>query len=375
MKQKNILFIGIGCIALSILLEFLLFSEEEMKMSLYTEEHLQKIPLFVLVASVVLLMPIVEELIFRSWIFISPKLFFLPGLTLVIFTYYVSNIYIALLILTLYFAQLILYIKWRSSESHKTKLNFTFALISSIIFSILHLLAYDNPLAITTKSFYYFGGGLILTFVGLNFHYIFMFLSHIVFNFIVLNFLLFSGNFQNQQQTNESFSIEIKSVPFYTPENHFFSADSIHIVGRKAQIANSIHPHLRIKSIDFEFKLYEVIIRKIDSNVAKNEIFYSYIDLMDLTLDSLETDCFEMNIDSFIECANSNCYLSTPEILSNLLFNRFNVCVNTNAKRKLVLDRKLLEIKDFDEARRFLLENHGIKIQASQQKGFVYTVY
>lgn len=209
MKQKNILFIGIACIVLSILLEFLLFSEDGLEMrSFYEKSPFVKLPYVYSLVLMSLLIPILEELVFRSWIFISQKLFFLPGLSVVFFTYLSSNSYVALLVLALYMVLLMLYIKWRSSESHKIKLLYAFALISSTVFSIIHFLAYDNPLAITTKFFYFFGAGMILSFIGLNFQSIFMFLSHIVFNFIVLNILLFSGNFQNQQQTNESFSIE-----------------------------------------------------------------------------------------------------------------------------------------------------------------------
>jgi hypothetical protein len=267
MKQKNILFTGIGCIALSILLQFLLFSEEELKMrSSYENSSFINLSFIHSLVFLSLLLPILEELVFRSWIFISQKLFFLPGLSVVLYVYFTSNSYVAILVLALYLVSLLLYIKWRSSELHKKKLLFAFALISSSVFSILHLIAYDNAFAITTMFFYYFGGGMILSFIGLNFHYVFMFLSHFCFNFILSLILLFSGNFENQKQTNESFSIEIKSVPFYTPEKKFVSKDSIHIVGRKAQIAASMHPYLRIKSKDSELKLYEVNIRKKDSN-------------------------------------------------------------------------------------------------------------
>lgn len=375
MKQKNILFTGIGCIALSILLQFLLFSEEELRMKSSIDESFFSMRIVHLIAYL-LIVPILEELVFRSWIFISQKLFFLPGLSVVFFVYFTSNSYVALLVLALYLVSLLLYIKWRSSESHKKKLLFAFALISSSVFSILHLIAYDNPFAITTKFFYYFGGGMILSFVGLNFHYIFMFLIHIGFNFIISLILLFGGNFENQQQTNESFSIEIKSVPFYTPEKKFVSKDSIHIVGRKAQIAASMHPYLRIKSKDNELKLYEVNIRKTDSNYIDNDILHTYINLMQLNFDSIETNCYEMHFDTLTECTNSNCYLTTPQLLCNLIFNKFNLCVNTKSSEKAFqLDMKLLKIKDFEAFTRFLQENHGIHILESQQKGLNYTVY
>jgi len=214
-KKNNILYIGVIItpifLTLSFLQTYLGFSN-----SSYNNLIIQK-NIFILFLAGVFIMPVLEEFSFRGWLFKTTKWRYLSYLLSIIFCVTLSYNHINIVFSVVLVFVIIGLAELRSNLTIK-------AILSSLIFSLLHYISADVLNFATVNSFMIkFGIGLILAWVFINFGLIKSILTHSTLNLIALSFLILSIHFvDDEYQTYTSNFAQVE----YQKEAYFKSNKS-----------------------------------------------------------------------------------------------------------------------------------------------------
>ena len=334
-KQKQLLriflFIGILLFAIGIITRIFFYHGVANDIGVSQEKLLEKlriIPPVFLFLIIGIIMPVIEEFIFRSWT-ITKK---------------IGRNKIWLIIL---------------------------CILSSLFFGIAHI-PNESSLILKIAAFLQITGvGLILAFAALRFHFIWAIIGHVANNLIalLLNFCFVNTTFTDSDFTATLSPISIFSTTF---PNDYCSKDSINLYGYPADIAVAIAPQktdIQYIAHTYTLQKYHLVATAHNSDSINNhKLLQSYLKYMNIVADTMLQSAYLVYVEDEAKF-NKQQDGKAMIMLESLIFTfqrKYNIALvfpNSIRNTILYMDTDFFTIKDYTKAKLYLREHHGLLIE------------
>lgn len=366
---KIAIYSGIALWIAGVLLS-LLFGKKMLDNETYFEFLDFRIPNFILFIIMITIAPLLEEFVFRVWVFRRKITYIFSAIGILTFLYFISESWAITIACGLIFILFEFIIK-----ENKTKKRIIFYFIfTSILFALSHL---NNVTSYFAKMVYFiqaFGLGIIFGGIGLKYGFLYSLLGHVFYNLMVIIVLHFSSlNTDTQIWENDIYKAEIKSIGVINFEN-----DSDTTKDNQTIITNQL-PWIAVEFLGFnndeyykaEVKrplLYQLKINiKDTSSFKKNQIIKDLINDSLLTTDTTRKECYVISVEDTakLKYEPQDYYRGTLQNTLNYIQLKNNIPVKLKEEKYL---KDFIKVKmEFIHQNTFkdgkeILENYGLNI-------------
>ena len=370
---KVAIYSGIALWIAGVLLS-LLFGKKMLDNETYFEFLDYRIPNFILFIIIIIIAPLLEEFVFRVWVFRRKITYIFSAIGILTFLYFISESWAITIGCGLIFILFEFIIK-----ENKTKKRIIFYFIfTSLLFALSHL---NNVTSYFAKMVYFiqaFGLGIILGGIGLKYGFLYSLLGHVFYNLMVIIVLHFGSlNTDTQIWENDTYKAEIKSIGVINFEN-----DSDTTKDNQTIITNQL-PWIAVEFLGFnndeyykaEVKrplLYKLRINiKDTSSFKKNQIIKELINDSLLTTDTTRKECYVISVEDTAKLdykPQSDYYCSTLQNTLNYFQLKNNILVKLKEEKYLkdfiYVKNEFIHQNTFKDGKE-ILENYGLKISDS----------
>lgn len=320
-------------------------------------------PYFIVVI-VALLVPIIEEFAFRFWT--KGKLL----------NYIVSAIGISVFLLAsqqfqlgykIAIIALLFYFTFLFKHKHK---NLFLAFITSLVFGSLHVSNFCQIEVVDVQNFLITTGlGLIASFIGLNFRFIYCIILHVAFNmFGTFGFILDIDKAQTIE--NEQETVYVKPLSKYAKEETFFiSNDSLFLQGDVRYIVDKLIDKNQIKNVksNLFFEKFRVWAKSKEREIDKANVLKAFVQSTSFSFDTVyrKYEVMEFADTSKLKATATEGYgmFSKSHVVENInqKFGK-NIITNDTLHNVLIFKPSIFSVKKYEELLQ-LLSEQGIYIK------------
>jgi hypothetical protein len=226
MKTKKNRYLILGAFLCALFLVFYNFDIIQADRYLFNDSELKK-SLFISLLFISILGPIIEEIAFRLNIQSNNRWITLISIVVASLIIFGSvSFFIAAILFVAYIFSIAFY--WKSNKSYALDIQI---IVTSVIFSLIHFTGdshrINDVLSLSSFFSYYFGGGLILSWIKINYNFFISVAFHVVVNSLSMIFLILPS------LERESKILDCNDLKMESETNHIFIDDDSRAYYRK----------------------------------------------------------------------------------------------------------------------------------------------
>ena len=375
-----LLFIGGIIVAFVYQYQFLHITNDSVQTPLY-KKLLSFSPVFTLFFPIIMA-PIVEEFIFRFWVKSKNYAYYFTLVGIILFSYLTCKDFkitgSVLLILT---ASLFI-------KNNKIKI-WTMTLLTSLLFGFLHLKNYVSSTFTIIACIQLVGFGMILSYIGLRFNFIYCIIIHSVYNLIAILPIMISFESDLLPLNGKSFDATIEHVSIFTLSNKqdIIKNDTISITAIPVEIATKLNNFNKDTLYDYLIqgqlvKKHLLAISKTDTQIDKKELLDNILKQFNIQSDTSLIQAYTLSVVDLDKLrktfVGNNYFLISLTGLVQSMRSKYDIPLILDDDFDdiiIEMDYKFIRLKDIEDISHFLLEKYGIFITQNNDKKAVIISY
>lgn len=252
-------------------------------------------------------------------------------------------------------------------------------IISSIVFSLMHLNNYSSNIIKIVAMIQLLGLALFLSYIGMKFSFVYCIIGHSINNLIAtIPMLVFAFNADTIQFENSTYKADLEPISIFSisPEQSERNLDSMIFTGNITSIASNLQPF----NNDFEYtnsvsnllKYKLRVLAKPDTTICFNQLNTDFLEKAKIQSDTTLKPSYTLSIFDTIKLKskpNNNYFLMDLHGLVQLIRLQNNLPLKTdkNYENKILfLDFSFLKNKNINDRRLLLNDKYGIKISEKE---------
>lgn len=355
-------------------------------------KRLSALPSAMMLILTVIVVPLLEESVFRIWVIKQGKVENNSGFTLfssllsfysvpvfgITVLYIVAGYSVGISILVFLSLGSGLLIKNRQYKI------LTFTIFTGFWFSILHFSNYSSLLGGVIACLQQFGLSFILVYLGLRFGFVFTIIGHSLNNLLATLPLIFFSQHTVHPilLSGQSYFAIVEQLSPFSNGNaqNLIEKDTLSLAGFPQEIAVSLNDFsndtMYKSNIGNSMVKYRLTAKSINNKqIDKFDLLKRYLHQLNIQTDTLQTEAYVLSVTDYKKCtdipSSSHYFYLSLQSLTMTIRDRIElpvILLADSADLKIQMDYIFLKLKNKEEIMNYLYNEYGIKIEYSKNR-------